>query len=96
MHASQLKCVYHRWLKAWGIKLASERQLRKLSKRQIGANLEGEAVPFSFQLRNCIDLRPAPLVFTPNLVDKILEITEQNYRYYTIKLMRDLTIEVVL
>ena len=41
--------------------MASATQLRKLSKQQIGINLTGEAVPFSFDI-NGIDLRRAPLV----------------------------------
>ncbi len=39
-------------MKAWGIQMASEVQLRKLSAQQIGTNLTGEMVPFTFVLKN--------------------------------------------
>ena len=73
--------LHNRWMKAWGIEIASEKQMRKLSAEQIGDNLAGESVPFSFQLKNGIDLRPAPLVYTPDLVAKALQILDQNDRY---------------
>lgn len=70
-----------RWLKAWGIKLASEKSLREKSLEQIGNALEGELVPFCFPLRSGIDLRPAPLVYIPDLVRKVINMVEQNERY---------------
>ena len=70
-----------RWLKAWGIKLASEKQLRKQSEQQMGNNLQSEAVPFCFPLKSGIDLRPAPLVYVPDLVKKVIQTLDQNNRY---------------
>ena len=61
--------------------MASEQQLQKLSKEQIGTNLAGEAVPFAFQLQKGVDLRPAPLVYVPDLVAKVLQLLDQNDRY---------------
>ena len=61
--------------------MASEQKLRKLSREQIGTNLAGEAVPFSFQLQNGVDFRLAPLVYTPDLVAKVLQVLDQNDRY---------------
>lgn len=61
--------------------MASEKSLREKSLEQIGNDLEGELVPFCFPLRNGIDLRPAPLVYIPDLVRKVLHMIEQNERY---------------
>ena len=75
--------MYCRWLKAWGMQISSETQLRKLSKEQTGTNLSGETAPFAFGLKNGIDYRPAPLVFTPDLISQVLQLVKQNDRYQT-------------
>ena len=73
--------VAHRWLKACGVHLASENHLRDVSKRQLGTNLAGEAAPFSFAVRSGgEDLRPAPFVFIPDLIAKVVQLLEQNKR----------------
>lgn len=62
--------------------IPSEKQQRKLSHEVLGDNLESEAAPFAFQLKHGgEDLRPAPLVYVPDLVTKIFQHLEQNERY---------------
>ena len=62
--------------------MASEKRQRGLSRQQLGTNLTGEAAPFSFPSKQGgEDLRPAPLVYVPDLVAKVLQVLEQNERY---------------
>lgn len=71
-----------RWMKAWGVTVASERKQRALSKELVGNNLSSEAALFSFPLESCgEELRPAPLVYVPDLSGKIFQLLEQNDRY---------------
>ena len=76
-----------RWMKAWGVSIASERKQRALSKELVGNNLASEAALFSFPMENCgEELRPAPLVYVPDLSGKIVQLLEQNDRYLSIHL----------
>jgi hypothetical protein len=70
--------IHKRWMKVWGIQIASEKQLRRVSDEQLGDNLEGEEAPFCFAARNGFDIRQAPLVYVPDLVGKIIQTLEQN------------------
>ena len=71
-----------RWMKAWGVSIASERKQRALSKELVGSNLASEAALFSFPMESCgEELRPAPLVYVPDLSGKIFQLLEQNDRY---------------
>ena len=72
----------YRWFKACGVAIPSEKKQRKLSHQVLGDNLESEATPFAFPLKHGgEDLRPAPLVYVPDLVAKIFQHLEQNERY---------------
>ena len=55
-------------MKAFGVQIAGEKQLRKVSKEAIGENLAGEATPFYFSGKPGIDIQLAPHVFVPDLV----------------------------
>lgn len=62
--------------------IPSEKKQRRLSEDILGDNLEAEEAPFSFALQHGgEDLRPAPLVFVPDLVTFVLQYLEQNQRY---------------
>ena len=62
--------------------VASERKPRALSKELVGSNLSSEAALFSCTLESCgEELRPAPLVYVPDLSGKIFQLLEQNDRY---------------
>ena len=74
-------CILQRWMKAQGVKLASEHSMRVLSQRLIGENLAGEEVPLSQPLRLGVDVRLSPLVYIPDIVAKITQLLDQNSRY---------------
>ena len=81
VHICDLYDIYtlmQRWLKSWGIQIASEKQLRRVSDELLGDNLEGEEAPFCFPARSGVDIRPAPLVYIPDLVGKVTQMLDQN------------------
>ena len=47
----------------------------------LGENLAATEVPLSQPLRFGVDLKVSPLVYVPDLVDKILQLLDQNDRY---------------
>ena len=70
--------LIRRWMKALGVRLASEKQV---TKEIIGDNIAGEEAPFYFAMKYGIDIKPAAHVFVPDLIGKIFEVLEQNERY---------------
>ena len=68
-------------MSAQGVKLASEHQMRVLSKGIVGDNLVGEEVPLAQPLRLGVDLMLAP--FVPDLVEKNFQLLDQNDRSET-------------
>ena len=62
----QIAYLCRRWFKARGVIVPSERKQRRLSEEMIGNNLE--------------DLRPAPLVYVPDLLAIIFQHLEQYER----------------
>ena len=68
-------------MKAFGVQIACEKQLRKVSKEAIRENLAGEATPFYISGKPGIDIQLAPRVFVPNLVSKVFQVLDQNERY---------------
>ena len=69
-----------KWMKAQGIQLASERRVRRLSQEILGDNLAATEVPLSQPLWFGVDLKVSPLVYVPDLVERILQLLEQNDR----------------
>ena len=69
-----------RWMKAQGIQLASEGRVRRLSQEMLGDNLAATEVPLSQPLWFGVDLKVSPLVYVPDLVERILQLLEQNDR----------------
>ena len=69
-----------RCMNAQGIQLASERRVRRLSQEMLGDNLAATEVPLSQPLRFGVDLKVSPLVYVPDLVERILQLLEQNDR----------------
>ena len=50
-----------------------------MAKEQVGDNLEAETAPFSFSIPSGgEELRVAAHVFIPNLVEKVVQLLEQN------------------
>ncbi len=69
----------HRWLKASGVTMGSERKMRKVATEMVGTNLLSEAAPFSFSLkRGGEEIRAVPLVYVPDLGAKVFQLLEQN------------------
>ena len=62
--------------------LACEERMRHVgSKRIVGDNIQGELAPFSFTLTSGgEELRAAPLVFIPNLIQKVTQLLDENHR----------------
>jgi len=68
-----------RWLKEWGVVIASEGKMRAEAGRLIGDNLAAEIAPFSFSSKESgIEIKPAPFVFVPHLWNKVLWMLEEN------------------
>ena len=65
-------------MKSWGIQIASESRVRRISEKLVGGNLDGEEAPFSFSGTTGVDIRPAPLVYVPDLIHKIIQLLDQN------------------
>ena len=57
----------------------------QVSSELICDNPRGEEAPFCFPTKSGVDIRPAPLVYVPDLVGQVFQILEQNERYITIK-----------
>ena len=71
-----------RWLRSSGISLSSERKQRILAKEQVGDNLDTEVAPFLFSLTGGgEEIRAAAHAFIPNLVEKVIQLLEQNEKY---------------
>eukprot|EP00731_Ephydatia_muelleri_P017324 Em0010g422a len=74
-----LRLVQLRWLKSSGIHLAGEERMRHISSHIVGNNLKGEVAPFTFPLPSVGDeIKGAPLVYIPHLVDKVLHFLNEN------------------
>jgi len=70
-----------RLLKESGVSLASEVSMRKITDEMTGDNLEGEVAPFSFNMpTGGEEIRGAPLVYVPNLIQKIIQTLEEQDR----------------
>lgn len=55
--------------------------MRHISRQIVGDNLKGEMALFSFPATSGgEELRGAPLVFIPDLVQKVVELLEENQR----------------
>ena len=67
-------------MKAQGVRLASERSVRKLSQEMVRENLVAEEVPLSQPLRLGVNMTLSPLVCIPDLAGKIFQLLEENLR----------------
>ena len=72
------KLICKRWMKSWGIQIASESRVRRMSEELVGDNIDGEEAPFCFPGTTGVDIRPAPLVYVPDLIMKITQLLDQN------------------
>ena len=71
----------NRWLKASGVSISCEEKMRQIARGLLGENLQGEVAPFSFRLSSGgEELRGAPLVFMPDLKQKVMQMLYDNHR----------------
>ena len=71
--------VYTRWMKMWGVQVASEGRMRKEASSLVGNNIAAEVAPFTSAMsRNGCEVRPAPFVYVPHLWEKIESVLEQH------------------
>eukprot|EP00731_Ephydatia_muelleri_P036064 Em0197g9a len=71
--------VMRRWLKAWGIQLASEQKMRQRASALIGTNMSAEMIPLLFKHKGGADeIKPAPIAYIPHLWARIQTLLEQN------------------
>ena len=69
----------YRWMKSWKVEIGSEPKMRKEATALLGNDLIAESVPFSFpQKDGGEEIKPAALVYVPNLWRKIEDLLEQN------------------
>jgi hypothetical protein len=67
-----------RWLSEAGVKVASEKQQRALSKELVTTEVVGEIAPFTHSIKGGgEEVKKSAMVYIPNLQDKIKEILEQ-------------------
>ena len=68
-----------RWMKTWNVEIGSEPKMRKEATALLGDNLVAELVPLSFPHKDGgEEIKPAALVYAPNLWQKIEDLIEQN------------------
>ena len=70
--------IHTRWMKSWGIQIASESKVRGRSEELVVNNIEGEEAPFCFPSATGVNIRPAPLVYVGDLIEKIIQLLNQN------------------
>eukprot|EP00731_Ephydatia_muelleri_P030472 Em0021g995a len=75
--------LLRRWLKSSGICLAGEERMRHISSQIVGDNLKGEIALFSFTIPSGgEEIKGAPLVFIPRLVDKVVQLLDGNESFF--------------
>ena len=66
----------------WGVKIASEKCQRALAKTWTAESIEAEEAIFSFPVTNGgEEIRPAPCVFMPSLVDTVVSLLDSHDRF---------------
>ena len=82
----------YRWLKEWGIAVASEKTMRARAKELVGSDLQAEAAPFSFPLpEGGEEIRPAPFTYILNLPNRVEKLLDENERYAQMKIIKTCT-----
>ncbi|KAL5517069.1 hypothetical protein EMCRGX_G002537 [Ephydatia muelleri] len=71
----------NRWLKPSGVSISCEEKMRQIARGLLGENLQGEVAPLSFCLSSGgEEIRGAPLVFMPDLNQKVIQMLDDNHR----------------
>lgn len=70
-------------MKAWNINLGTEGKERLRARELIGSNLTSESVAFTVSLEGGgEEIRKAPMAYVPDLPEKVIQLLEQNDRYF--------------
>ena len=68
-------------MKEWGIQISSERSMRSRASDLTDSPLSSEMALFSFPLQSGgEEVRPAPIVYIPDLKKKLFELLDKNDR----------------
>ena len=68
-------------LKASNVSLACVERMHHVSKKIVRDNIQGKLTPFSFTLTSSgEELQAAPLVFIPNLIQKVIQLLDESHR----------------
>ena len=71
--------MYIRWMKMWGVSIASEKKTRQEATDLIGDDIKAEKVPFSFSHKDGGDMvKPAPMAYIPKVWQKVQDLLNQN------------------
>ena len=62
----------------WGVKLGDEAKLRDVAQQVQTDNITSELAMFSFPVRGGEELRGQPVVYVPNIVEKITSLLDEN------------------
>lgn len=68
----------------WGLKLGNERHMRVLAQELRTDNITSELAMFSYPIKGGEELRAQPIVYVPNIVDKVISLLDDNERYIII------------
>ena len=72
----------HRWLAEAGVRIASEKKQRLLSKQLITTEIKAQAAPFTFPLKGGgEEVKLSPMAYIPHLADKVFELLDQHARF---------------
>lgn len=68
-----------RWMKSWGVSIASEKQMRLEAKELIGDNLRAELIPLTFTCKDgSEEVKETPMAYIPRLWDSLHNNLEHN------------------
>ena len=77
-----IRATPNRWLKKWGLTMASEKRQRELAQQWSPDCVQAEYVPFSFRLSNGgEEMRPAPFAYIPDIWNRLIQLLDDMNRY---------------
>ena len=80
--------LLHRWLGKWGLKLSGEVRMRNIAKQICTDNITSENALFTFPIQGGEELRAQPMVYVPNVCEKITSLLDEHSRYVTTCMMQ--------
>ena len=66
-----------RWLGKWGLKLPSEGRMRCAAKQICTDNIMSENVVLTFPVQGGEELKAAPIVYTPNIIERVMSLLDE-------------------